>query len=774
MNFEPFSQVSSCHFSRHFSRHSSRYSLALIFFMHLHTNHFHRLATASVGLIGFFGLFGLFAQHSFPLQAAPKAAPKVVAKAATKAVAKTAVKPPAKPAAKPVIKPAAKPVGKPLAKAAAKAVAKAVAKPPAKGGKVIAKAAKNIKPAKPVEPPKPQNPLLAALAGSTARAVGLSDHTTLSTNARPRLSSIDSAKALGLLRSAMDEVLSGSSFDKTELGAEVRSLVGNKSIYARNAASALIPASTTKLLPTFGALEQFGADYLVRTSVCTDAAMETNGSLRDGVLEGNVYLVGHGDPFLNISDLESLAVQLKNMGINRIRGNVYGDDSFFDRLMNRQEYSGDDDEVQPTGPISALSVQRNLITVIISAGSRAGDPVRVQTFPASDAFTFSVSARVVAARPARGKRGRRGGGARGGLEVRQVRANDATGKQHFVIAGTLSPNVTISKLFFIQNPPLTAADMFRKRMEMFSIAVEGKVALQKTPRTAAVLAEFVRPLGDIIRHINKKSDNFCAEHVFKMLGSPLVTGDNEPMFNETAEQRSAVASVKQIKTILKDRAIAEPWMINDGSGLSRRNRIPPSMLVHLLQTATRTAFAEEFRSSLSVAGLDGTLEHRMRGTPAEYNVSAKTGTHKNVSALAGYVKTKDGEKMAFSFMFNGWGVWHYKHTENRLCELLANFSYSEALGYVHAQEERERERERLRLEAESTQSTQSAQSSQSVQSPQPAQTVTAQAAQTAQTKQTAPTKQTAQTGQTAQIGQPTQGVQATQATKAPQKNQSQQ
>jgi D-alanyl-D-alanine carboxypeptidase/D-alanyl-D-alanine-endopeptidase (penicillin-binding protein 4) len=535
---------------------------------------------------------------------------------------------------------------------------------------------------------KPLSPLLAALSSANTNMRTNSPGTAATVLlSKAALTRDDSLKALNLLRESISQVLNDKVLEKADIGIALYSLTRRREVFYHNATLPLTPASTTKLLPTFSALEQFGTEYLVRTTVCTDAVLANNGTVKDGVLQGNVYLVGHGDPLLSISDIENLAVQLKNMGVVRLTGNVYGDDTFFDRLMSRQEYSGDDDEVQPTGPISALSVQKNLITVIVSAGAKQGEPVRVQTFPSSDAFTFSIQAVVKATKPVKARRNR---WTKPALEIRQVSANDAAGTQHFVISGTLNPNTTVSKLFFIQNPALVAADMFRKRMEMFGIVVEGKSALKKTPNSAAILAEFVRPLTDILKVINKKSDNFCAEHVFKMLGSPLVTADvssgsvsgrESPtaLFSTTAENRSARASVEQIQSILRDHAIPHHlWSIYDGSGLSRRNKIAPVMLVRLLEEATTVPFAEEFRSTLAVAGLDGTIEHRMRGTPAEYKVLAKTGTHKNVSALAGYLRTKDGEQMAFCFMFNGWGVWHYKHIENKLCELLANFSYAEA------------------------------------------------------------------------------------------------
>ncbi len=500
------------------------------------------------------------------------------------------------------------------------------------------------------------------------------DGYTASTLKAAKLSGVDSLRALQSLQQNINKLLENKTLQKTEIGLSVFSLNSRKELFARNSATPLTPASTTKLLPTFGALEQFGTEYKVATSICTDAV---SGIGKDGTLRGNVYLVGHGDPLLSVTDIENLAVQLYNLGVKHITGSIYGDDSFFDHQTSRRDYSGDGEEVQPTGPISALTVQKNIVTVLVSGGPKVNQPVRVQTIPYSDTFTFSVQAVTKTIKPVRATKRRRW--LKPTLTIREATATKNGGKQHFVVAGSLNPNTTVSQIFFVQNPPLAAADLLRKRLETVGVQVDGKFGIQKTPNTSVVLTEFLRPITEILSIVNKKSDNFCAEHLFKMLGNAASGDDrekNNAVFSPTAENRSAQASVQQLQTILKDHAIpVNSWTINDGSGLSRRNRIAPSVLVKLLDEADRAPFAETFFNLLSVAGLDGTLEHRMRGTLAEYNVHAKTGTHKNVSALAGYLKTKDGERLVFSFMFNGWGVWHYKGLENKLCELLTNFSY---------------------------------------------------------------------------------------------------
>jgi serine-type D-Ala-D-Ala carboxypeptidase/endopeptidase (penicillin-binding protein 4) len=200
--------------------------------------------------------------------------------------------------------------------------------------------------------------------------------------------------------------------------------------------------------------------------------------------------------------------------------------------------------------------------------------------------------------------------------------------------------------------------------------------LKQSPPTVSELASIQRPITDIINVVNKKSDNFAAEHIFKMLGGSTL--DNPSLEMAAKDNHTVQASIEQIQGALREYGVVTTSAsveLHDGSGLSRRNKISPAAMVRLLDKAQDTPFWNEYLSSFAIAGLDGTLQYRMRGTTAEYNARAKTGTHKNVSALAGYVKTLDGERLAFSFMFNGNAVWLYKGLENKLCELLANFSY---------------------------------------------------------------------------------------------------
>ena len=180
------------------------------------------------------------------------------------------------------------------------------------------------------------------------------------------------------------------------------------------------------------------------------------------------------------------------------------------------------------------------------------------------------------------------------------------------------------------------------------------------------IAEVNRPLMDLIYLTNKNSDNYLAETIFKMTGAYAGNHLN-----------NGKSSKEKLKNIFNKYNIpCTDCLINDGSGLSRRNVVTVDGILHLLIESKHLNFGNELDSSLSIAGIDGTLINRMKNSMAENNLRAKTGTLRNTSALSGFVQTQDDELLAFSFVFNGPSVGSYKQIENKLGELLANFKYS--------------------------------------------------------------------------------------------------
>jgi D-alanyl-D-alanine carboxypeptidase/D-alanyl-D-alanine-endopeptidase (penicillin-binding protein 4) len=216
-------------------------------------------------------------------------------------------------------------------------------------------------------------------------------------------------------------------------------------------------------------------------------------------------------------------------------------------------------------------------------------------------------------------------------------------------------------------PAFATAGVFAERLRAGGIIVDGGIDERRTPQSARLIAQFRRPFVDFASIVNKRSDNYLAEHVFKMVGAAC--GDHT---NTAARAKRAM-----VETLDSLRVQRNGCWFNDGSGLSRRNVVSAATEVELLRQIHRQPWGREYRSTLAVGAYDGTIRGRMHGTPAANNVTAKTGTLRNVSALAGYVTTRDGELLAFAFISNGPYVGSYKGAENLAAVALASFSYKQ-------------------------------------------------------------------------------------------------
>lgn len=511
----------------------------------------------------------------------------------------------------------------------------------------------------------------------TNQSIAIDSLSVLRETFLPDLTTKDSLNSIKKLERDINRVLSNKYLRSAKIGIAVYSLNQDKFLYQKNIDETFTPASTTKLVTTFTALQTIGYDSYITTEVYSNS-----NEIKDGVLCGDLFIIGFGDAFLEETDLEELAEDIKSLGITKIDGNIYADGSFFDEDNDRFSYSKDRDEVMALPPITALSINRNHATVLIQSGSRAGKYVNVQIIPNSESFSKYITAKVKSysrgdvfpktekiIEEAYGDELIVMNDNRRSISISSS-ISDKTGKQLFTIRGYMYPNRTLSYKYHIESPESAVAGSFKNRLQNIGIEVTGDIdtvsnSLQRYNESMHFLAENARPLGEIVKETNKESDNYLAENIFKMIGA-----------FDGFEFDCATQSRFVTERLMSDLEINyENCTLNDGSGLSRRNLLKPITLIELLKTANELELSNVFESSLAIAGKDGTLEKRMRKSPAENNLRGKTGTLRNVSALSGYVNTLDGEKLAFAFMFNGGNVSSYKRVENELGELLARFFY---------------------------------------------------------------------------------------------------
>ena len=442
------------------------------------------------------------------------------------------------------------------------------------------------------------------------------------------------------LAKAIDAIISRPDFAPAFWGIEVRSLATGRTLYARNAEKAFRPASNMKLVTTAAALDAFGPDARIRTTV------ETAGRL-DGLgrILGDVYLVGRGDPNLSArftpgrptAAFEEMADAMSAAGIRRIEGRVIGHEGAFTGDRRGEDWTWEDLAWGYGAEVSALSFADNLVEATLKPGERVGDPAVLDVVPDTGCVTVASSVTTGEVATARESAAPADGGDDVSLE-REPGSNDVRLTGRLPLGGDWDGRLAVS------DPARCAAAAFRAVLESRGIRVMGGLATSRRPLpegSRALAAHEGPSMAEMVRVVNKESQNLHAETLLRLVGLK-VKGEGS-----AAKGHEAVAEMAK-RLGVPDTG----WGLTDGSGLARTNLLTPRGLVALLQAVDRQPYAAAFRDSLPVAGVDGTLEKRMRGTAAERRVIAKTGTLRLANALAGYATTERGERLAFAIVVN--------------------------------------------------------------------------------------------------------------------------
>lgn len=441
------------------------------------------------------------------------------------------------------------------------------------------------------------------------------------------------------LARAIDRIVLHPDFAPAFWGIEVRSLSTGRTLYARNAEKAFRPASNMKLVTTAAALDALGPDARVRTTV------ETAGRLdRLGRVLGDVYLVGRGDPNLSArftpgrptAAFEAMADALVAAGVRRVEGRVVGHEGTFSGDRRGVDWSWDDLAWGYGAEVSALSFNDNVAEVTLKPGERVGDPAVLETEPRFGCLAVWSSVTTAEAAPPAAEK--HDGDDETVSLRREPGSNEVRLSGHVPLGGTWEGALSVS------DPALCAARVFAGVLEAKGIRVMGGASTSSAPLPpdARVLASHEGPpMAEMMRVVNKESQNLHAEMLLRLVG--LKAG------GEGSVEKGHEAVADFVKRLGVSN---EGWGLADGSGLSGFDLLTPRGLVALLAAMDRHPHAAAFRDSLPVAGVDGTLEKRMKGTPAEGRVLAKTGSLRLARALAGYATTVRGERLAFAIVVN--------------------------------------------------------------------------------------------------------------------------
>ena len=438
-----------------------------------------------------------------------------------------------------------------------------------------------------------------------------------------------------------DELMDGGIAGRGEWGALVVDAASGEILYQRDADKYFTPASNMKLLTTALALAKLGPAYRFRTTV------ETHGVISaDGMISGDLVLVGRGDP--NLSNrvfpyagkeefdgaptrvLEELADTVVARGVKSVNGDIVGDDSYFPRERYPSGWEIDDTVWEYGAAISAIVVDDNTARLTLTAGLNAGDPVLAAVVPATPDFIVENHVATSAA------------GVKPDLTlVREPGANVV------VVSGTLPANSPPRTLVLaIQEPALHAAAVLKQLLKMRGVHVSGVARGQHESATASdaplVLAEHTSaPLSDSVKLVNKISQNLHTEMYLRATARQnglWKTPEELAKFPEGFYAEAGIVSGDVVQA--------------DGSGLSRHDLVTPRALVNILNYAQKQPWFGTYYDSLPVAGVDGTLEDRMRNTAAAGRIHAKSGSLEHVRTRAGYAETASGRRLIFSFMGN--------------------------------------------------------------------------------------------------------------------------
>lgn len=450
----------------------------------------------------------------------------------------------------------------------------------------------------------------------------------------------------GADRKGIDAILDAPPLDQVHFGVLAVDAQTGGTLYARNANRKFVPASNQKILVTSTALSLLGPDYRFET------ALWSNGALEDGVLHGDLVLIGTGDPTLSQpfwpsgeAAMAALADSLRAAGVRRVAGSLVVDASRWDSTTVGPTWEVEDLRFAYASTGGAFALDRGEVTVIVHGGAAAGDPAKATWSPLGSP-DFVVAHLTTA--PADSST--------------RIRPDYLPESHHLVLRGRVEAGATDTLHYALRDPVRQATATLERILGERGIEVgagawiawdEGTALNAGCPAGAATscpgarrIAGLASPqLSEIVEAILEPSQNWMTEQLIRALGA------------ERGESGSWEAGTEVITRFLVDEVGIDSLDLapRDGSGLSAYNLVTPRALVGILRYMASGPNSTVYRHALAEPGEeDSTLERRLAGL--EGRVFAKTGTISNVNSLSGYLVGKDGREVVFSILSNGSGL----------------------------------------------------------------------------------------------------------------------
>jgi D-alanyl-D-alanine carboxypeptidase/D-alanyl-D-alanine-endopeptidase (penicillin-binding protein 4) len=461
---------------------------------------------------------------------------------------------------------------------------------------------------------------------------------------------------------AIEQIVSDPDVARGFWGIDVVSLDTGKQLFAMNENKLFTPASNTKLFTTAAVLALIGPDYRFKTSI------ESLGTIdKYGRLNSDLVVVGRGDPNLSgrtlpynlhterrappIQVLIDLADQLVAKGLKYIDGDVVADDSYYVFERYGEGWSQDDLVWEWGAPVSALTVNDNVLFVSIMPADRPGERAFLNITPYPE--YYRIDNRVMTTPQ--------------GTGPRKIYINREPGSNQITFWGNMpQDDAGAGEALAIEDPADFTAKLFRSLLEQRGVTVYGRPRTRHTelasmqtfsvttlasgggdvpghsaPAPLVLASHDSQPVADDLRVINKVSQNLHAELMLRLLGKEKGTSGSIEGGLEVLRGFLTSADIKP-----------DQFVFYDGSGLSRENLVSPEAVVKLLQYAYGQSWGKLFEDTLPVSGVDGSLNDRLRTPPVKGVVRAKTGSLGHVNALSGYATTTHGDRVAFSILCN--------------------------------------------------------------------------------------------------------------------------
>ena len=450
------------------------------------------------------------------------------------------------------------------------------------------------------------------------------------------------------LQNRIDRLLGNDFFQRATVGVSVYDLTDQKPMYAFNEKRLCRPASNMKLLTSAAALSVLTPDYIFKTGLYYTGTVDETGRLL-----GDIYLSGGFDPELKSSDLDSLILLVKKAGINNIEGNLYLDASMADSVFWGKAWSWDDDMEAFQPYLSPIPLNKGVMKLKVIPASPGRAPI-ISTDPKSSFIQVVNRATTVWKSSEPPKK-----------SLRFSREYNGRSNQ-ITVSGTIAASAgTYTTTISLKKPYGYALTVFSEKMtEQFPESNIRVIGLGRVPADAKNLGFATHTIAEVIRQLNKDSDNLNAEMLLYTLG-----------YQQGSVPSSTEKGIAAAHQLIEQLGFnPKAYSVVDGSGLSNQNYLSPELLVAVLKYMHQSSDFDMFRKSLPISGEDGTLTHRMKGSSAYRKVTAKTGSLTGVSALSGYITDRNGHLLAFSIMIQNFTERTSYVSVNyidKICEILA-------------------------------------------------------------------------------------------------------